>query len=134
MDKHELWWKHYALNVDLYKFYLELAVKVNVFYYAITGAILAYYFQHSAERLSRFAMLLPILISFALIGIFLYGSVLLGAVRAEVFKIRDALELESAPDIMVLIVFLRVFAAILILTGIALVWLFCHEGGFRIAA
>jgi len=134
MDERDLLWKQYALNVDLYKFYLDLVVKVNAFYYAITGAILAYYFQHSTERLSRFAVLLPILFSLALSAIFIYGSFLLRVVRTELFKIRDALGLETAPEIMVLIVFLRVFSGILILTGIALVWLFCHEGGFRIAA
>ncbi len=134
MDERDLLWKQYALNVDLYKFYLELVVKVNAFYYAITGAILAYYFQHSMERLSRFAVLLPILFSLALSAIFIYGSSLLGVVRTELFKIRDALGLETAPEIMVLIVFFRIFAVILILTGIALAWLFFHEGGFRIAA
>jgi len=35
MDERDLLWKQYALNVDLYKFYLELVVKVNAFYYAI---------------------------------------------------------------------------------------------------
>lgn len=41
----EILWKQYALHVDLYKFYLDLGVKVNAFYYAVTGSILTYYFQ-----------------------------------------------------------------------------------------
>src|SRR5437667_9500969 len=95
MDERELLWKQYALNVDLYKFYLELVVKVNAFYYAITGAILAYYFQHSMERLSRFAVLLPILFSLALSAIFIYVSSLLGVIRSVLFKIRHALGLDT---------------------------------------
>ncbi len=59
MPDPEILWRQYAQNVDLYKFYLELVTKVTAFYYAVTGAILAYYFQHSTEPLSRFAVLLP---------------------------------------------------------------------------
>src|SRR2546426_5837786 len=81
MAEKDILWKQYAQNVDLYKFYLDLTVKINVFYYAVTGAILTYYFQHSSDRLSRFALLLPIAFSLAISGIFVYGSRLLGVVR-----------------------------------------------------
>jgi len=134
MPDKDILWKQYAQNVDLYKFYLDLAVKINVFYYAVTGAILTYYFQHSSDRLSRFALLLPIVFSLAISGIFGYGSLLLGVVRTELFRIRDQLELDTAPDVMVLIVFLRVFGAILVLVGVALIVLFFREGGFAVAA
>jgi len=39
-------WKQYEISVDLYKHYLKLAIEINVFYYAITGAIVSYYFAH----------------------------------------------------------------------------------------
>jgi|GEM_PF-4395242 len=32
-------WKQYEISVDLYKHYLKLTIEINVFYYAITGAI-----------------------------------------------------------------------------------------------
>jgi hypothetical protein len=134
MADKEVLWKQYAQNVDLYKFYLDLTVKINVYYYGVTGAILAYYFQHSSDRLSRFALLLPTIFSLTISGIFIYGSLLLGVVRTELFHIRDQLDLDAAPDMMVLIVFLRVFGGILVLTGVALIVLFCHEGGFMVAA
>jgi len=134
MADKDILWKQYAQNVDLYKFYLDLTVKINVFYYAVTGAILTYYFQHSSDRLSRFALLLPIVFSLAISSIFVYGSLLLRVVRAELFRIRDQLELDTAPDVIVLVVFLRVFGAILVLVGVALIILFCREGGFAVAA
>jgi hypothetical protein len=43
MDAPELLWRQYALSVDLYKFYMDLVVKFNVFYYAVTGAILSFF-------------------------------------------------------------------------------------------
>ena len=47
MSDPEMLWRQYSLHVDLYKFYLDLAIKINVFYYAVTGAILAYYSEPS---------------------------------------------------------------------------------------
>jgi hypothetical protein len=43
MDPEELKWRQYALLVDLYKFYLELFLKFNIFFYAVTGAIMSVY-------------------------------------------------------------------------------------------
>jgi hypothetical protein len=128
MADHETLWKQYALNVDLYKFYLDLVVKVNAYYYAVTGAILTYYFQHPSNTLSRYALLLPIAFSLAISMIFFYGGQLMGVVREELFAIRDQLELQSAPEMRVLVVFLRVFGAILLITGVALGVFFFNEG------
>jgi hypothetical protein len=128
MASDETLWNQYALNVDLYKFYLDLVVKVNAYYYAVTGAILTYYFQNPTNTLSRYALLLPIAFSVAISVIFIYGSCLLGVVRLELFSIRDKLGLESAPEIQVLVVFLRVFGVILLITGVALVVFFAKSG------
>jgi len=116
----ELLWKQYALHVDLYKFYLDLAVKVNVFYYAVTGAILTYYFQHAGDNITRFALLLPIVFSLTIGGIFFYGANLILVAREELFAIRDKLGVETAPEIAVLTVFLRSFGTIMVLTGLGL--------------
>ena len=122
LPKDEFLWRQYALHVDLYKFYLDLGVKVNAFYYAITGSILTYYFQNASNGAIRYALLLPIAFSFALGSVFFYGASRLDIVRDEVFKIRDKLKLETAPEMMVLIIFLRVFGGILFCTGLALAW------------
>jgi hypothetical protein len=44
----EILWKQYELHVGLYKEYLNLLLKFNVFYYAATGALLSYYLSHSS--------------------------------------------------------------------------------------
>jgi hypothetical protein len=46
LDANNSLWKQYALLVDLYKYYLEIAWKVAVWYYATTGAVLAFYFNN----------------------------------------------------------------------------------------
>ena len=71
LSKDDLW-KQYEISVDLYKHYLKLTIEINVFYYAITGAIVSYYFAHRAEAPDiRFALMLPILMS-VLLALFLF--------------------------------------------------------------
>jgi hypothetical protein len=125
LPERELLWRQYALHVDLYKFHLDLSVKINVFYYAVTGAILTYYFQNNFNGVAKYALLLPIAFSLALSGLLFYGAQLLGVTRQQLFAIRDRLNLETAPEMQVLVVFLRLFAVILAMTGTALLIYFC---------
>ena len=118
----ELLWKQYALHVDLYKFYLDLTIKANVFYYAVTGAILSYYFQGASDGVARYALVLPIVMSLALGGVHWYSSKLIAVVRQEIFDIRDELSLKTCPEFLVLTIFLRVMGSIMLLVGSALLW------------
>lgn len=123
MDDRELLWKQYQLHVDLYRSYLELVLKLNLFYYAITGAILSFYFAHTEEPLVRFSLALPLVMSAAFSGFFIYGAILSRHSREEIFKIRDALGFHTAPEVKVLIVFLWIFAAIFMMVAATLMWL-----------
>ncbi|MEK6589924.1 MAG: hypothetical protein AABZ11_04520 [Nitrospinota bacterium] len=123
MDDRELMWKQYQLNVDLYRSYLELVLKINLFYYAITGAIVSFYFAHESESLVRFSLVLPLVMSVAFSGFFVYGAILSRHTRTEIFKIRDALGFQTAPEVRVLIVFLWIFAVIFALVAAMLLWL-----------
>ena len=114
-------WKQYEISVDLYKHYLKLAIEINVFYYAITGAIVSYYFAHrTAEPEIRFALALPILMSILLAAFFIYGSIMNRYSREEMFRIRDALGLRVAPEFAVLSWILIIFAALMGLVAISL--------------
>jgi hypothetical protein len=73
----ELLFKEFQLHVDLVKHYLDLVIKFNVFYYAVTGALLSYYFTNfKTETLVRWSLMLPIFMSL------LFGGLFLGASRA----------------------------------------------------
>jgi hypothetical protein len=112
LSERELLWRQYNLHVDLYKFYLDIALKLNVFFYLITGGILTFYFANSSERLIRYSLLLPIILSIGFGGVFIYGSILMSVAREDLFRIRDRLELETAPEVRVLSVLLGVFGVI----------------------
>jgi hypothetical protein len=116
MDAADLLWKQYQQNVDLFKFYMDLLIKFNVFFYAVTGAIISFVLAHSSEHdLLRYALLLPLIMSVAFAGFFIYGAVLMRVLRDETFAIRDALRLKAAPDVGVLTVMLIMFSVIFVL-------------------
>jgi hypothetical protein len=119
-DSRELLWRQYSMAIDLFKHYLKLAVELNVFFYAITGGVISYYFAHSAEKLIPYALLLPILMSIFFALFFLYGAYLMRYLRQEVFDIRDALQLKTAPDLQVLSFFLVVSALLMVVVAIGL--------------
>ena len=80
MDKNSNQISHQFLSdqffsfVELYKFYISSVIKLNVFYYAITGAILSYYFSHSSNYFLSFSLLLPIIFSIGLAILFLVAT------------------------------------------------------------
>ncbi len=118
----ELLWRQYSLQVELYKFYLDLVIKLNIFHYAVTGAVLSFYFSRPQETaLLKYSLILPAVMSAAFGAVFVYAAQLLGITREEVFNIRDKLEFESAPEFQVLTLGLRVFAILFFLITIGLV-------------
>jgi len=125
MEPAEILWGQYKQNVDLYKFYMELIVKFNVFYYAVTGAIVSFFFANQGIPDIKYSLLLPIIMSIAFAGFFIYGAILMRLLRVDVFKIRDALKLEVAPDVGVLSVLLYIFSVIFIVVAGALSYAIC---------
>ncbi|MHB1642726.1 MAG: hypothetical protein ACYDD9_06440 [Acidithiobacillus sp.] len=130
MDRQELLWRQYQQNVDLYKFYMDLTIKFNVFFYAATGAIVSYVLaQHNGNDLIQYALVLPLVMSLCFGCFFVYGAVLMGAFRRDIFAIRDALQLQVAPDVRVLSVLLYVFAFVFLLIAIGCGVLLCFANG-----
>lgn len=117
----ELLWRQYNLHIDLYKYYLDLSLKANAFFYLITGGILTFYFANSKDGLVKYSLLLPIIMSLAFGFSFIYGAKLMHIIRADIFHIRDELGFQTAPDVYVLCVFLNTFGAIFLIVGISMI-------------
>lgn len=127
MDPQELLWRQYQQNIDLYRFYMDLTVKFNVFFYAVTGAIVSYSLaQHDSNALIKYALALPLVMSLCFAAFFVYGGVLMRILKKETFAIRDALRLQAAPDVGVLSVLLYLFAFIFLMIAIGCVTLLCQ--------
>ena len=120
IDSRELLWRQYEQNVGLFKFYLELVIKMNLYYYVVTGGIMTLYFANNAASQSRFILVFPGLMSLALCGLFLRGAFLMKPIRQEIFQLRDALGFSVAPDAGILSLVLCVFAFLYFVVAIGL--------------
>lgn len=86
-------WREYQMSVDLYKFYLELVTKMLVWYYAITGGILSFYFTDKTLPFARWALLLPTGVSVALVLLFVWGARQWQPVRDNALEVAQQLNL-----------------------------------------
>jgi hypothetical protein len=120
----DLLWKQYELETNLFKHYLELILKFNAFYYVVTGAILSFYFTKADVPLVRYALLFPVLMSIVFGVLFGYGVFLNRVTRADIFKIRDELRLEVAPEVNVLGALLAMSATLMFVVAGVLLWFF----------
>ena len=130
IDEHNVLWMQYAVLIDLYKYYLDLAWKVSVWYYAASGAMLTYFFANVGQPE---APVLPYLLWFyaaASLG-FGYlawrgGGHLFGMIHPfEV--IAERLGLPGRPHVEFACAFLLISSLMYTALGIAAVWLFFHE-------
>ena len=123
IDANNLLWKQYGVFVDLFKFYLDTALKANIWFYSITGAILTYYFKNAADPLLKYSLVLPMVLGlgFGIMGLF--GSIQANDTRKKLLYIRGELKLPGMPHVQVLVYFL-IFAGILCIVVAAAIYFF----------
>lgn len=110
----------YGTLVDIYKHHLDLVLKVNIFIYAITGAILSFYFSKSKIGVISYSLLFPSLINLCY-GIFFFNaSNRIQPLIDDMMAIAKALKLISWPDITFLRHSLRLSAFLFIVISIGL--------------
>jgi hypothetical protein len=123
----ETHWNLYVLYVDLYKHYMELVLKFNVFHYAITGAIVSFYFAAKGGiPLIRYSLFLPFAMSVSLVVLFGWGALLVvPETRREVLKIGEKLGFTVVTEFTILQAVLLTFAVLSFLTaaGLALLYM-----------
>jgi len=128
----KLTWTEYKLYIDLYKFYLNFGLKANVFFYAITAAILT--IIYSPDRLQEgqiknlplpvieILLIIPLLISVVLAGAFFIGAILWAIlaqrIRGRVKK--DEINVIAPPYLQLLTVLLAAFGVIFFLATLFL--------------
>jgi hypothetical protein len=120
MPPPDVLWKQYELQVGLYKEYLNLLLRFNAFYYAATGAMVSYYFSKPEIPWMKYSLLFPVIMSIGFAGFLVFGANRSTFTRQELFQIRDALRLPTAPEYLVLTVLLWVSATLMFVVAIAL--------------
>jgi len=120
--------KQYELHLELYKHYLELVLKFNIFYYAVTGAVLSFYFTNNVDvGVPRYLLLLfPILMSLGFAVFFIWAASLVKWTRADVINISQALGLQVFPELRVLAMLLRLSGGLFIVVALGMLAIICH--------
>ena len=127
-----LLWERYKHEVDLHRSYLDLAIKLNIFNYAVTGAIVSFYFLHiEGEPLVRYSLILPFLMSGGL-AIFFFRSALAARYSQEnIHKLADDLKFDVGSMVAAVLEFLLwVFFSTLVIVAIGLFVLFFKDVNF----
>jgi hypothetical protein len=112
MEHTEKLWKQYEQHINTYKFYLEVLVKIMTMYFAVTGAMLSFYFTKTDVPTAKLALYLPLIMSAGLFIFFSLGAYLSTITRSDVFNLRDKLELEVSPELGVLTLLLIIFSIV----------------------
>lgn len=127
--KRELKWKELAIRIEHYKYYINITLQVNAFFYLITGGILGFYLKNPAESARHpleYVLLLPILLAAVLGGIFIYGARLQEKAIYSMEHVREemhtlGLDIEDLHDAHLLNISLRIFGYIFLSVGVALI-------------
>jgi hypothetical protein len=120
-----LLWKQYNTYVDIFKFYINVTWQVITWFYAITGAILVYYFDHVKDNsYLRYALVLPAILSFGFYQVFAFGAQQNKDLVKWLNYIRGQLSLPGRPHVEVLGKFLELSSKLFLLVSLGLIVLF----------
>jgi hypothetical protein len=130
IEADNLLWDQYAVYVDLFKFYVDLAWKSTTWYYAITGVVLAYVFNNAdrASPIVEYALLLPIVLSYALCAMYVLGALQTKDLEERMDNLCAELNLTGIPHVNILRLFL--LGGALLCFGVGSVILFVFVRGF----
>lgn len=123
-DETDLLLKQLDVVLDFYKFFFDWVLKLDIFYYTTTGAIVSFYLAKQRPELLRYSLLLPITLSIFLFVLFVSGQHGLKLTAEEAKTIGSRLELELKLDLKYLPNFLAVNAVMCLLIAAALIGLF----------
>jgi len=123
-------WAQYAVLVDLYKHYLDVAWKASVWYYAITSAILTYYLSHISDQLPGplpLVLIFLFMVSAGLALLHFKAASNLSSLRDLLEGIALRLRLPGRPHVEFAVDFVLLNAVLMALVGVGALGLFLYE-------
>jgi len=119
----ELLWKRYELSISAYLKYLDFVLRLNLFYYGITGALVSFYFTKNGNNtLIEYSLILPIVFSIGIIALCVFASKTLKVSKEEIDWLahKDQLNLNYGIRIDALIYIVNATAIFALITAIGL--------------
>lgn len=123
LSRDEKLWREYQMSVDLYKFYIDMVIKMLVWYYAVTGGIISFHLTRTAPSFARWALVLPLIVSVALAALFVWGARRWQPVRNNAVALSELLKLTDYFELRALDLLLRGSAVLLTATGSVILYL-----------
>jgi len=125
LEDDNLLWRQYNVYTDLFKFYVNTTWQVVTWFYAITGAILVYYFDNAPKNsYLRYALVLPAVLSFGFSRIFAVGALQNKDLANWFDYIRSQLDLPGRPHVEILHLFLDQSSKLFLVVTIGLTVVF----------
>lgn len=118
-------WDQYNTHIELFKFFTNTSWQMFTWFYAITGAILLFYFNHTESNLLlRYVLVLPGILSFSFYKICELGIKKNKEYIEWTIDICNNLNLKSRPHVELLGEILLIYRMALLLGLVSLVILF----------
>lgn len=125
LEDDNLLWKQYNVYTEIFKFYVNVTWQVIVWFYAITGAILVYYFDHIKNNsYLRYSLVLPAILGFSFYRIFAFGARQNQDLIRWLDYIRTQLRLPGRPHVEVLNQFLDLGSKLFLVITLSLTVMF----------
>ena len=125
MDVQQFNWNRYALHIDLYKFYFDIIIKLNLFYYGITGAILSYYLSKTLNNTQlEYVLFLPIFFGLCFTALCVFGDKSLAYSKADINELALKMDLDIIVNTSSLNYLMRASAIFVGATSIVIAWMF----------
>lgn len=106
MAENKVYLMQYENLVDLYKFYWDVALKVNSFFYLVTGSVLVYYAGHRSDLCVKFSVLVPAVLGLILFVVFVAGALWVRSFNEVFENLGEKLEFDYWPDVSIFVLFL----------------------------
>lgn len=128
-SKFDYLWKRYEHDVNLHRTYLDLAIKLSLFHYAVTGAIISFYFVQKAEHpLITYSLLLPFFMSVSFAVFFFKAANAANISDKYIEKLANSLGYEVYSAVAKVLAFLmRIFLFLMLLTSAGIMVLFIQD-------
>jgi hypothetical protein len=125
----------YKIYVDILKGYLDTALTANIWFYAITGAIVANYLSHGKNKpILRFSLSIPAILGVALAFVSFIGRSYAWDTQVKVREVAAILQINGAPPVDILWWFLSITGALSFIVGLCLgVFVFWRPNSLFIA-
>lgn len=121
MNENSINWKSLEMNVDLYKSSMNVVIKLNLFHYAVTGAILSFHFSKESPTVSIVGLFLPIFLSSMLGCLLIYSAIPAMVLRNAIKKSAEELHLEIYPESIFLVMLCLIFGIAMVVVALGLI-------------